>query len=354
MSDYPSVLVIDLGSHTIKAGFAGEDSPRVVFNSTMNRGVMSGDLSKYAHAGYNANLGILRLKHPIEGGIITDWESLEMILKHIYQNELNVDPQEHLVLFTESPLNSNDKNEKLIRMQSEKFSVPRTYIEMSPSLSLLSTGRETGVVIDIGYSSAHIVPIFKGKPLLHAVSRLDIGGDDITTYLMKLLSKRGYSFATESERVIVSDIKEKLCFVSQDCEYMMSELRISDDIEKDYELPDGQLIALGDELFRAPEILFSAQYNDLEKGIHQLCHDSIMKCDVEIHKDLYSNIVLSGGSTLFDGFDDRLYKEIKLLAPPSMKCKVKVVAMPERKYSAWVGGSILASLPSFADGCIIP
>lgn len=349
MSDYPSVLVIDLGSHTIKAGFAGEGSPRFFFHSAMNRGVMSGDLSKYAHAGYNANLGILRLKHPIEGGIITDWESLEMILKHIYQNELNVDPQEHLVLFTVSPLNSNDKNEKLIRMQSEKFSVPRTYIEMSPSLSLFSTGKETGVVIDIGYSSAHIVPIFKGKPLLHAVSRLDIGGDDITTYLMKILSERGYQFTTESERVIVSDIKEKLCFVSQYPEDMMSELRISGDIEKYYELPDGRLITIGDELFRAPEILF---FNESEKGIHQLCHDSIMKCDVEIHKDLYSNIVLSGGSTLFDGFDDRLCYEIKRLAPPSMECKV--LASHERKYSAWIGGSILASLSSFADGCIIP
>ncbi|MCS0003176.1 actin family protein [Vibrio alginolyticus] len=347
MSNFSPVVVIDLGSHTIKAGFAGEESPQVVFDSAINKGVMFGALAKDARTGYEVN-------KPIERGIITDWESLEMILNHIYKNELNIDPQEHLFLFTESPLNPNDNHEKLIKMQSEKFSTPRTHIDKSPSLSLFATGRTTGIVIDIGHSSAHIVPIFKGKPLLHAVSSLDLAGDDITTYLMDLLSERGYSFTTEEERVTVSDIKEKLCYIAEDFEDEMSKARIfSTQIQKDYELPYGNVITVGDERFRAPEILFyPSNYGLQKKGIHELCYDSIMKCDVDIHKDLYSNIVLSGGSTLFDGFCDRLYKELKLLAPPSMKCKV--VAMPERKYSAWIGGSILASLSSFAKGSILP
>ncbi|CAN8301312.1 unnamed protein product [Cochlearia groenlandica] len=82
-----------------------------------------------------------------------------------------------------------------------------------------------------------------------------------------------------------------------------------------------------------------------ESGIHETTYNSIMKCDVDIRKDLYGNIVLSGGTTMFGGIGDRMSKEITALAPSSMK--IKVVAPPERKYSVWIGGSILASLSTF-------
>jgi actin len=77
-----------------------------------------------------------------------------------------------------------------------------------------------------------------------------------------------------------------------------------------------------------------------------------MKCDVDIRKDLYGNVVLSGGSTMFPGIGDRMSKEITALAPSSMK--VKVVAPPERKYSVWIGGSILASLSTFQQVATVP
>jgi len=76
-----------------------------------------------------------------------------------------------------------------------------------------------------------------------------------------------------------------------------------------------------------------------------MTYNSIMKCDVDIRKDMYSNIVLSGGSTMFPGIADRMQKEIVNLAPGTMK--VKIIAPPERKYSVWIGGSILASLSTF-------
>ncbi|KAH9260562.1 actin-2 [Batrachochytrium salamandrivorans] len=72
---------------------------------------------------------------------------------------------------------------------------------------------------------------------------------------------------------------------------------------------------------------------------------TVMKCDVDIRKDLYANIVLSGGSTMYEGIAERLNKEMVALVPNTMK--VKVVAPPERKYSVWIGGSILASLSTF-------
>merc|ERR1712019_145072 len=71
-------------------------------------------------------------------------------------------------------------------------------------------------------------------------------------------------------------------------------------------------------------------------GIHDTTFQSIMKCDVDIRKDLYSNVVLSGGTTMFAGIGERMTKELTALAPSTMK--IKVVAPPERKYSVWIGG----------------
>jgi len=349
-----SSLVVDNGSGMVKAGFASEDAPRSVFPSLVGRPkyrqAMVAMSTKDVYIGDEARSrqGMLSLKYPIEHGVITSWDDMEKIWDHTFRNELRVEPEEHPILCTEAPLNPKSNREKMITTMFETFNVPSFYVAVQAVLSLYSSGRTTGIVLDCGDGVSHTVPIYEGYCLPHAVQRLDLAGRDLTENLMRILVERGYSFTTSAEKEIVRDIKEKLAYIATDYNEELNKAETSSDMEKDYELPDGRVITIGAERFRCSEVLFQPNLIGKESmGIHQLLFDSIQKCDIDIRRELYTNAVLSGGSTMFPGISDRLSKELTTLAPASIK--VKVVAPPERKYSVWIGGSILSSLSTFEE-----
>jgi actin len=225
----------------------------------------------------------------------------------------------------------------------ETFNVPAMYVGIQAVLSLYSSGRTTGIVVDSGDGVTHTVPIYEGYSLPHAVMRVDMAGRDMTEHLMKLMMETGHSFTTSAEKEIVRSIKEQTCYVALDFD---EEMKTQANTETEFELPDGSTLKVGTQSFRCPEALFKPSMIGLEAdGFPQLAYKSVQKCDIDVRRDLFANIVLSGGTTMYRGLPERLSKEVKTLV--SAGVDVNVVAPPERKYSVWIGGSILSSLTTF-------
>ncbi|KAH9652780.1 actin 1 [Citrus sinensis] len=345
-------IVCDSGSGSVKTGFAGDDAPCVVFPSLIgqprNKNSMIGIGQKDMYFGDEAQAkrGVLRLSHPVNRGMVRDWDAMERLWEHIFDKELRVTIEEHPVLLTEPPLNPKINREKMVEIMFEGFEIPATYVAIQAVLSLYASGRTTGIVMDSGEGVTHVVPIYEGYALPHAIQRLELAGKDLTDYLTMNLTKDGYIFTTSAEREIVRDIKERLSYVAMDFEKELAMSKESSQLDKQYELPDGQVITIGAAQFKAPEVLFDPSRMGLEtEGAHEILVRAIMRSDMDVRREMYGNVVLSGGTSLIPGLPDRLAKELCNLASPGVG--VRVVAPPQRLHSVWIGGSILASLSTF-------
>lgn len=353
-SEVPTV-VIDNGSGMCKVGIGSENDPTAVFPTIVGRPgktpVFGPDRKETLFIGNDAlpkaagAASTMYLTHPIERGMITNWDDMEKIWHHCFFNELKVAPEEHSCLLTEAPLTPKANREKMTELMFDKFNFKNFYVITSAALSLQATARTTGIAVDIGDGVGHIIPIYEGSPLSHGINRFDLAGRDITEYLGKLMAETGNNFDA-SQRETVQDIKEKTCFVALDFDKVKKEAEQSAIHDINYKLPDGNTCVVRSQRFRAAETLFQPSLIGKElPGIHELAFDSVMKCDVDLRRELFKNVCLLGGTTMIPGFPERLIKELVSRVPSTMK--VKAIAPSQRMLVAWIGGSVLASLSVF-------
>lgn len=350
MSYNYSAVIVDIGSGVVKAGFSGEDGPRSVFSSVVGipkmPGLLVGMEQRERYVGDDAlsKLEIMNFVSPMKKGEIVDWEKYETLMHYLFYSELKIVPEESSILITEAPLNSKENRAKLAETLFETFNVERIHIANTAMLGLYSYGKTSGMVLDSGFGVTSCVPVYEGFPLPHASLKISFGGENLSESLLSMISHYiNKNYKGIKGRLLADDIKEKLGYVALNSEEEEKHFLENLGKEMDYHLPDGNKISLGPELFKHSELLFRPN-NDSQLSVSQIIIDCITKCDQDILGDIQENICLTGGTTLFKGFPDRLRNE--LLQTLNMN-SFNLVYSQERQFSNWIGGSIISSLSNF-------
>lgn len=348
--DSVRAIVITLNSSTINVGAVGDSYPVVEFPALVGeikRGFATpaDDLRKLYLGSEVQSSRYKLLRRSMVDGKVTNQNDFEMMLRDIFQKDLciEVDVNEWLskypVLLAVAHDTSQADKETLLGLMLRGFDVPALHLTSTAALSLITTGRRTGLVVESGYSYTRVVPIYEGYGISHAVGVYELGGIDVAFYLSVLIPNANPNTA--------NDIKEKLGRVAID------ETELASERQERYEMPDGSIIYISSARFQCTETLFKPSLlrhlngKTSIPGMHQMIHKAIQKCDPTIRSELYSNIVLVGGNTRFKGMVQRLHKELEALAP---KTKIEIIQAERR--AAWIGGSILGSRSTFEQQVI--
>lgn len=417
--DEVAAIVLDLGSHTCKAGYAGEDAPKAVFPSVVGSieqtGVADavkaeGDLESSSDAKMSVNLESEKSKSKrklyvgsqalgyrrdfmevipaLKDGVVANWDVVDSLWDHALRERLLIDPKEHPILLAEPSSNSQQQRERTAELMFESHKVPALFLAKNAVLTSFASGRPTSLVVDCGGGSTTVAAVHDGYVLQKAVVSSPIGGEVLTDCLMRTLETKGilvrprYSFKRKevrpgefqivdldfpnttasykrySQMIIANDFKEAVCRVP---DTPFDETAYSNIPTTPYELPDGQIIEIGADRFKFPDLIFNPSLLQMMphmekldnlghslRGLPQMVIESINKCDVDIRRELFSSILLAGGTASMQQMKERLEKELMEEAPQAARVKVLASGNAiERRFSVWIGGSILASLGSF-------
>jgi actin-related protein len=292
----------------------------------------------------------LNLKHPIVDGIIVDWDNMEKLWQHVFQNELRVNPAEQPILLTESPLNSKENRRQTTQIMFETFQVPSLYLNMQALFSLYASNQTTGLVVDSGDSISYAVPVVEGDVITSAIRSTNVAGAEIANFYLQCLYRQGFNdYRTTQEEQIVEEFKKRYSFVSLDFPTDLNTSTTSTTFQQQYELPDSQMLTVNSERFQSSEMLFQPH-----EGIGDMVIQSLSQCENSEQQHVLSQqILLAGGTSLLPGLAERLQVEVtkglSSNAPASLSSfAVEVLAPPDRAYSAWLGAAMLASLTRFS------
>ena len=353
MSEITKTIVLDHGTSTTKAGFAGTKSPHFIVPTLVGTAKEDADMvgikSKAYFVGAEAVLksNLLNLVNPVENGIIKNWEFMTQLWDELFANMFHCPLNDICILTGEKPGTTKESKFKMAQILFEQFNIGGFSSIQQSSLALFSNGLLTGLVLDDGEGIANITPVFEGYTIPHAIIYTQLCGSFLTENMKRLIIERDPDSKDWELRDFVA-IKDKLTYSPID--YQAEEQ--SPEVFEKLRLPSGLYYEVGRERFIASEALFDPQIANMQcDGIHQVMFDSIMKCDIDIRRDLYKNIFLAGGTTMIQGFAERIEKEVIALAPPSMK--ICVYAPPQRKDAVWIGGSVLGNQDFFYETMMI-
>mmetsp|Transcript_15698 Transcript_15698/g.34889 ORF Transcript_15698/g.34889 Transcript_15698/m.34889 type:complete len:354 (+) Transcript_15698:135-1196(+) len=321
--DESDAVVVHCGSFQTLAGFAGNDSPTVVMQTIVGRGL--NDVALVGCDALRKQRGRWAISRPIQGGVVQDWDDLERVWHHLFYSELRVRPEDTPVLVTEVPLCPKHQREELVRVLIEDFDVPSVFLCSRSVLALYASGRTTGLVVSVGHTVSHTVPVYEGFALPHATMVAEMGGRDADAALVRLCRLQG------EDAEWIRNVKHAVVAVVEEGE-------VGDSIE--LAAPGGTMVLGPDRNLAAAGLLQPGIYGKDCPGLHHLAQQSVQRADPELMPELVRSVVLAGGGTMFRGLDTRLKKELEHL----WSQQVNVIAAPERRSSQWIGGSIFASL----------
>ena len=340
---HDNAIVLDVGTGSTRIGFSGEDAPRLTVPSVIAESSNGTECFQKAYQMRDATA----IQRPLDRGLVSDWKGVEAMLSHVHELlKLRDDPAP--IMLSEAALAPKEQREQMVQILFETLDVKSLYFATAPVLSLYASGRTTGMVIEMGHGTCHTVPVFEGYGLFHSILQMDYGGHDLTNWLGEHITKGGHTFPPHYQSEIWAYIKEMHSPVMADrgaYDAATNESKRGDVVR--HQLPDGSEVPVGIERYTVCESFFDPTLiGKTGTGLHQLAVESVRKCDLDIAPQLFSNVVLSGGGSLFSGLPDRLNKELFDLVPQE---KVRTFASTERQQASWVGGSILASLPAVQD-----
>lgn len=388
--DEVGALVFDYGHYSVRAGYAGEDCPKADIPSTMGLVEQAIEGREETEKKYLIDVG--SLNYPRKGvelttflkdGLIEDWDLFEKVLDYCYDKHIRSDAHLHPVLMSEASWNQRAKREKLTELMFEKYNVPAFFLVKSAVLSAFANGRATALIVDSGASQTSAVPVHDGYVLQQAIVKSPLAGDFLTMQCKQFLEDGDVELAPNYMVATKEQIKDRdppkwtkktnLPEVSKAWanlqvknlvqDFQASVLQVADapyDRETaegmptvHYEFPTGYNMDFGARRFELPEGLFDPQsirqqLPGTPMGVAQVVTTSVGMCDVDIRPSLYGNITVVGGNTLLQGYPDRLQRDLSCKTPQSMRLKFIAPNTPaERRFSPWIGGSILASLGTF-------
>lgn len=388
-SEIPSTVGVSPNEATPgTGGTASADGAETESGATpTSQRIGSGSQEKNFHLGVVALAAAKKSKEIVSyvrDGMIEDWDVFEKVLDHAYKNVIQSEAELHPVLFSEAPWNQRAKREKLTEIMFEKYQVPAFFLVKNAVLAAFANGRSTGLVVDSGATYTAAVPVHEGFVLQNAIVKSPLAGDYVTHQCMNFLEQEKkieiippYMIAAKEEvkmgdppkwtrrsnlpevtqswhnymkRQVVQDFQSSVLQVS-DAPY--DEDSLSTILHYPYEFPNGYNNEYGMERFRIPEALFDPAYNKSPNAhsmmsVSHVVTTSVGMCDIDLRPALYGSVVVTGGNTLLQGFNERLNRDLSVKTPTNMRFKLIAANGPqERRFGSWIGGSILASLGSF-------